>query len=128
MTVTVRRAEPSDETAVRRVCNGANLTIPSSLPALLADGTVLVADAGTVVGALVARPRDDGCHVEAIAVTRGRRGQGIGSALLDRARATADGPVTARFRPRLRPFYESAGFRVASVAGEDRLRGVARPG
>lgn len=82
-------------------------------------GTVLVAEAdGRVVGALVL----DGGHVEAVAVRRSRRGQGVGTALVGAAAARA-GRLTADFDPRVAPFYESLGFAVTE-RGDGRLRGV----
>lgn len=126
--------------AVRRTLNGGNLTVPDDLSALVARGTVTVAVAESVIGTLVARPGgvvpptdtataerwtdDRGHHVEAIAVTRGRQGNGVGTALLDRLIATTDGPVTARFRPAVRPFYEAAGFDIRADDRTDRLYGV----
>ncbi len=123
MAVEIRPAVEADETAVRRVLNGANLTVPETLGT--PSQAVFVAETQTLVGSLVASVREADCHVEAIAVTRNRRGQGIGSALLARLVAVTDRPVTARFRPALGPFYESAGFEVTTT-DNDRLRGVCR--
>lgn len=72
------------------------------------------------------RGRRGSTHVEAIAVRPGRRGQGIGTALIE-AVADRRGSLTAEFDPRARPFYESLGFEVEPVADErpenERLRG-----
>ena len=57
----------------------------------------------------------DGAHVAAVAVRRRRRGQGIGSRLVRRVADRTDGPVTARFRPEVRPFYDALGFRIVET-------------
>ncbi|MGQ4556415.1 GNAT family N-acetyltransferase [Halobellus sp. GM3] len=76
--------------------------------------------------------------IEQIAVHRSRRGRGIGTALVDAAAARSAGPVLARFREQVRPFYESLGFEIrpsddgdarasAAETGDDtRLYGVLR--
>lgn len=66
-------------------------------------------------------------HVDAVAVARGRRGRGIGRALVTAARSAVDAPVTTAFRPAVRPFYEALDFRVAPVPDADRLVGWASP-
>jgi ribosomal protein S18 acetylase RimI-like enzyme len=97
---------------------------------------VLVADvAGRVVGAVVLGERPawvaemvepggptDGAHVDAIAVGRSRRGQGVGTALVRTAGASVEGSLTADFAESVRPFYESLGCRIESV-GDDREPG-----
>ncbi|MEZ3145210.1 GNAT family N-acetyltransferase [Halobaculum sp. MBLA0143] len=60
-------------------------------------------------------------HVDAVAVARGRRGRGVGRALVAAARSAVDAPVTTAFRPAVRPFYEALDFRVTSVPDADRL-------
>lgn len=88
-----------------------------------------------VLGALVleppaaapgwARERGADAHVAAVAVRRRRRGQGIGTALIEAAAARAD-PLTAAFDADRRPFYEALGFDVEPVGG--RLGGIRRGG
>ncbi|MFC5367846.1 GNAT family N-acetyltransferase [Salinirubrum litoreum] len=101
-------------------------------------GSVLVADAdGRVVGAVVlgerpawvaevfagsvagddtgGRDDPDDEHVEAIAVGRSRRGQGLGTALLRAARESVVGDLTADFAASVRPFYESLDCRIETV-------------
>jgi GNAT superfamily N-acetyltransferase len=115
--VTVRAATPGDEIGVRNVLDGAALAYGDlSAP----DRTAFVAVDRRVVGALVRRDheRGGGAHVEAVAVRRARRGQGVGSALLAVAHS---GRLTADFPPRVRPFYESRGFRVTCL---DRCYGL----
>jgi GNAT superfamily N-acetyltransferase len=88
-------------------------------------------------------------HVDSVAVARGRRGDGVGTALVesavdaagaavgaadavdvapanavDAADASTDPPpLTVAFRPAVRPFYESLGFTVVSASGSERLVG-----
>jgi ribosomal protein S18 acetylase RimI-like enzyme len=93
------------------------------------DTPVLVADAGgRVVGAVVlgerpvwvaeafdaTEPTDCG-HVEAVAVGRSRRGQGLGTTLMRAARESVGGDLTADFAESVRPFYESLGCRIERV-------------
>lgn len=86
-----------------------------------------------VVGACVLRRSGEGpVGIEQIAVHRSRRGRGIGAALVEAAATRTDGPLVARFRGAVRPFYESLGFAIdapaggGSDAGSDRLRGTLR--
>ena len=131
--IAIRSADPHDALDVRRVVDGALLDVPDDLKDRIRAGDVLVAvddaddadDAdGPVVGALVL----DGSHVEAVAVRRRRRGDGIGSDLVEAAAGRVDGALSADFRAGIRPFYESLGFDIEGVAeedggGTDRLRG-----
>jgi GNAT superfamily N-acetyltransferase len=66
--------------------------------------------------------RDDTAHIDAIAVRRRRRDQGVGSALVQAA-AERWPRLTAEFDADHRPFYESLGFDVRVVGG-GRFRGV----
>ncbi|MFC3477782.1 GNAT family N-acetyltransferase [Halobacterium litoreum] len=106
-----------------RVLDGAMLEISASVVEDRIDaGTVLVADDDNrIVGALVAMPREEGAHVEAIAVRRRRRGRGIGSRLVAAA-ADRWTPLTADFDPPVKPFYEKLGFDCERRG--DRYRGV----
>ena len=127
--VTVRAATLDELASVLGVFDGAALeTDADRVRAGIERGDVLVAmpdaptdtdDTGsrTLVGALVL----DGDEIANIAVRRRRRGQGIGTALVeaaadrrDRLVAECDAGVTA--------FYEALGFAVEPV-GEDRYRG-----
>ncbi|MFB6266775.1 MAG: GNAT family N-acetyltransferase [Halodesulfurarchaeum sp.] len=119
--MTVRLARPDDLRLVMTVLDGANLAMDvETVRRRLRRGRVLVAVEGTIVGALVTVPRDRGAHIEAIAVRRRRRGQGLGTSLV-RAAAERWGRLTARFDPAVRPFYASAGFEIAESG--DRLHG-----
>lgn len=117
--VSVRRAGADDVVPVLRVLHGALLDIESDRvrEAVAAGEVLVVEDDGFVVGALV---RDDS-HVEAVAIRRERRKQGLGSALVEVAGADADGELSADFRAGLRGFWESLGFVVESRG--DRLWG-----
>ncbi|MFB6106461.1 MAG: GNAT family N-acetyltransferase [Halobacteriaceae archaeon] len=121
----VRTAGDDDVVPAMRVLDGSLLDVDAAtVRRRLEDGTALVAADGLVRGVLVGARRDDGVHVEALAVRRPDRRRGYGSALLDVAAGRWD-RVTARFRPEVRGFYEAAGFRVEAVGdGRERLRGV----
>jgi len=120
--VAVREARPDERVAVRRVIDAAMLE-PGDVAGAIERGDALVAVAEErVVGALVLDPREVGGHVAAVAVSRSRRGQGIGAALVAAAAERAD-RLTAEFDPDVRPFYESLGFAVESLES-GRLRGT----
>lgn len=121
----VRKAREGELPAVMGVLDGANLAIDAETVADRLEEDVLVAVEGDrVLGACVLTPEARGAHVEAVAVRRRRRGQGIGSALLEAA-TERRGRLTAEFDAADRPFYESLGFDVTAVAGEPgRFRGV----
>ena len=120
--VTVEPATPDDRLDVLRILDAARLeTDADAVTDRIAAGDALVARSARtdgVVGALVAvRPDPDRLHVDAAAVRRPRRGEGIGSALVAAAvRRAARDPavavVTATFDPGLRAFYEGLGFAV----------------
>ncbi|MFB6122102.1 MAG: GNAT family N-acetyltransferase [Haloferacaceae archaeon] len=118
MSPTVRGAVPDDRVAVARVVDAAMLERGRDVADAIDAGDVLAAAAdGTVVGALVL----DGDRIDAVAVRRRRRGQGVGTALVEAA-LDRRGRLTADFDPRVRPFYESLGFDVERRDG--RLWGV----
>lgn len=128
MNVEIRDAAADDRLGVRRVLDAAMLDVRDDLRERIESGDVLVASDDTpILGALVLAPEDeseDECaHVDAVAVRRARRGQGIGSALV-RAAADRRAPLTAEFDPSVRPFYESLGFEISQVEADgNRLRG-----
>ena len=154
MTHTVREATDDDADSVVRLLDAAMLSFDREQVRRRVDaGDVLVAvvrgynreerRAGgsasndeRVVGACVLGCDPTGAtEIEHLAVHQSRRGRGIGTALVDAAATQADGPLVARFRERVRPFYESLGFEIDAVAGgetpsttesddPDRLRGV----
>ena len=123
----IRPATPADHLDVRRVLDAGVLQVPTDLAAR----TVLVAvesdtpaadGESPVLGALVV----DGERITAVGVRPRRRGQGIGTALVEAA-ARRRARLTAQFDPSVRPFWASLGFTIEPVDGrEDRLRGVRR--
>ena len=116
--VAVREARSDERPAVLGVLDGAMLETDR-----LDGSTLLVAVAGDrVLGALVLA----GDHVDAVAVRRSRRGQGIGPALVEAAAARRE-RLVAEFREGVRPFYESLGFEVEPTVEVGRFRGVREP-
>lgn len=117
---TVRRATSGDRAAIRNVVDGADLSLDAGvLDAALDREAVYVAvsAAGTVLGSLVC----DGTEIVAVAVRPGRRGQRIGSALVEAAVADHD-RLVAEFNPAVRPFWESVEFEIEPLE-TGRLRG-----
>lgn len=121
--VVLRRGDNDDVVAAMRVLQGALLDIDGSTVRDAApEGELLLAEAGDwVVGALVLR---DG-HVEGVAVRRERRGQGIGSALVEAAVLDEGSTVTADFRAGVRGFWKDLGFEVEQEGS--RFWGVRTP-
>ena len=147
----VRPADPADRAAVANVLDGAALAhedlavrlrdgdafvFEAGGPVLGAlvlagvgeasgtGGDTTAAVSGTDVGAVAssadaaeAGPR----RIQAIAVRPGRRGQGIGTALVEAAARAVD-RLVAEFDEDLRPFYEHVGFEVEPLA-DGRYRG-----
>ena len=119
----IRDATVRDLPDVMNVLDGAVLRADAAaVRGHIADDEVLVAvaeaDAERVLGALVL----DGTHIDAVAVRRRRRGQGIGTALVEAA-ADRRGRLTAAFDADLRPFYETLGFTVEQTDEPGRLWG-----
>ena len=105
-------ADAGDLVAIMNVFDGADLAVSAAaVERAIAADRVLVARsaAGTVIGALLAEPADSALRIAAVAVRQGRRGQGIGTALVEAAAARWT-PVRARFDPAVWPFYRSLGF------------------
>jgi sulfur carrier protein ThiS/predicted N-acetyltransferase YhbS len=121
--IAVRVATPEDHLDAMRVLDGAALaTDAGAVRARLDDGGVLVAVAdGSVVGALVL----DGDRVTAVAVRRRRRGQGVGTALVEAARRRR-GCLVAAFDADVSPFYSSLGFDIERV-DDGRFEGTLQP-
>ncbi len=131
--IVIRTATADDELAVRRVIDGAMLEVPQSLTNLLESEQALVAVADRVVGVLVLvrpaaadvptlAPTDEASHIASVAVRRRRRGSGIGAALVRTAAERVSVPLTAEFRPSVRPFYESLGFDIRETCVGDSER------
>ncbi len=121
----VREATVSDLPDVMNVLDGAALAVDAAtVRDRTVDGAVLVAvsaDGQRVLGALVL----DGEHIDAVAVRRRRRGQGIGTALVETA-SERRGRLTADFDADLRPFYEGLGFDIEAADEPGRLWGQRR--
>lgn len=130
--VTVREATADELASVLGILDGAALeTDAGRVRTRIERGDVLVAvpdesrtrsgAAGTgretPVGALVL----DGDEVANVAVRRRRRGQGVGTTLVEAA-ATRRDHLVAEFDADAKPFYESLEFTVETVS-EERYRG-----
>ena len=118
--MTVRLATTADHLPVLRIVNGAMLEIDAEeLTGKIDAGDVLVAvEEDRVLGAAVLEPKKTTTHIEAIAVRRARRGQGIGRELVAFA-AERFGTLTAACHPKVRPFYESLGFAIEERVADD---------
>ena len=126
--VRVREARPDEQDAVAAVLDAAMLRTDSLGSALDRDDVLVAVAEERVLGALVLLQEEDADgehrHVDAVAVRPNRRGQGIGSALVDAAlaRCGPDERLTAAFDADVRPFYESLGFDIEER--DDRLFGL----
>ncbi len=111
----IRPAAVGEYVTIRSILEAALLEVETGL---LRRSSVLVAvEDGRILGALALR----GSEIEAIAVRPGRRGQGIGAALI--REATGRRPrLTAGFDPSVRPFYTALGFEIVQEDG--RCRGI----
>jgi GNAT superfamily N-acetyltransferase len=122
--VSVREVTEADLAAVIGILDAAMLqTDRERLRKRIAAGSVLVAcsreaQADIVLGTLVL----DGSEITAIAVRPRRRGQGIGTRLVDEAAKCCDGLV-ASFDPRVREFWAGLGFEIERGENTERLRG-----
>lgn len=131
----VRAARDGELPAVMTVLDAAMLaTSADRVREAAAAGDVLAAvEPGRVLGALVldpGRPSSDapttGARIEAVAVRRRRRGQGIGTALVGAA-ADRHGALVAGFDEGVRPFWSSLGFEVAPAGEPGRFVGTLDP-
>lgn len=99
--------------AARSICNAAMLDLceaPTWLVAVEED---------RVLGALAL----DRNEIVAVAVRPGRRGQGVGTALVEAA-AESRPQLSARFDDRVYAFYEALGFEPEPTEESERYRGV----
>lgn len=130
----VREATQADRLDVRRVLDAAMLEVREDLSERIDSGDVLVAtEDDSILGAFVlvrgseapgvrAANAGSGAHIDAVAVRRARRAQGVGTALVQRA-IEREGNLTAEFDAGVRPFYESLDFEISPVEGTDRFHG-----
>lgn len=118
-TTTIRRAAPSDLPAIMNVIDGGFLAIDADTVRARIPHDVLVAvEDDRILGTIVL----DGNHIDAVAVRRRRREQGIGRSLIEAA-GSQRGTITATFRPEVSPFYASLGFEIEQTS-ETRCLGV----
>jgi len=75
-----------------------------------------------VLGVLVL----DGEEITAVAVRRRRRGQGIGTGLVEAASERRE-RLVAEFDGEVRPFWAAVGFEIEPVEEAGRFRGVVAP-
>jgi GNAT superfamily N-acetyltransferase len=118
--MTVRPATAADRLTVLQIVNGAMLEIDAAeVERKIEVGSVLVAEEeDRLLGAAVLDAESRPTHIDAIAVRRARRGQGIGSELVAAA-VEREGVLTADFAPRVRAFYESLGFDIEGIEERD---------
>lgn len=112
----VREASPDAQLAVRNVLDGAMLAVENVSERIEAGDVLVAVEESRVLGAVVLDPRESATHVVAVAVRPGRRGRGIGSALVTTA-ADRRGRLTAAFDERVRPFYEALDFDIEERDG-----------
>lgn len=128
----VREATDEDVVDIHRLTDAALLAIDHEtvVAAIDRDDALVATAEGRVVGTVVLSPQERGAHVDAIAVHRRRRGQGIGRALIRNA-ADRHGRLTADFRPEVEPFWRSLDFSIerrdGRLWGEYRTKNTHRP-
>ncbi|MXR50984.1 GNAT family N-acetyltransferase [Halovenus sp. WSH3] len=116
----VREAAPPEYTELLSILDAAALRTDSDrIRAAIDRGAVLVAlpdrPDGTdapILGTLVL----DGATIRAIAVRPGRRGQGVGRALVAHAQQSSQ-RLIAECDPGVRPFWEAVGFTITDESG-----------
>lgn len=124
----VRPATTDDRVGIRNVLDAGLLEIDTTaLRAAIPNGRVLVAAESKVgekespiLGALVV----DENEIDAVSVRPGRRGQGVGTRLVETA-LDRHGDLEVAFDERVRPFWESLDVSIDSVDG-DRYCGTLR--
>jgi GNAT superfamily N-acetyltransferase len=121
--IRVRPASADERGDLTAILDAAALeTDPETIRESVAADRALVAVVdGRVLGGVVAVPAREGVQIDAIAVRPGRRGQGIGRALVEAVCDRHD-RVIAELDRKVRPFYEKLGFEIERV-GEGRFRG-----
>ncbi|WP_336360551.1 GNAT family N-acetyltransferase [Haladaptatus sp. ZSTT2] len=118
----VRPGTVEELPTVMTILDGAMLEIDAATVREKCDTreALVAVEDGRLLGALVR----SGGHIDAVAVRRARRGQGIGRRLVEAA--LEDVPrLDAEFDTKNRPFYAKLGFDIEALGG-GRFRGVRR--
>lgn len=117
----VRPARPAELPSVMGVLDGALLAVEAEAveKCIYADRVLVAVEGDRVLGACVLADNE----IDAIAVRRKRRGQGIGTRLVESATERVEGELLAAFDERVRPFYESLGFVIEPTTESSRFRG-----
>ncbi|WP_332897646.1 GNAT family N-acetyltransferase [Haladaptatus sp. CMSO5] len=118
----VRPATVEELPTVMTILDGAMLEIDAATVREKCDTreALVAVEGGRLLGALVR----SGGHIDAVAVRRARRGQGIGRTLVEAASEDVD-QIEAEFDAKNRPFYEKLNFDIEELE-EGRFRGVRR--
>lgn len=125
--IEIRTAEEPELPTVLSILDAAMLEADVGVVRDRLGGGVLVAvEADRILGTCVIEVDPVPSEVAAIAVRPRRRGQGIGTVLIDAA-LDRWGDLVAEFDENARPFYASLGFEIEQL-GDGRCRGVRRPG
>lgn len=139
MTPSIRHGNPEDLVDVMRLFDGALLETDADRVSQQLTGDrgciLLAASDGRSVGAIALINAEetvedvvwpDSVYISAIAVSKSRRGQGIGRSLIEAAVDWASPrPLSATFDERVRPFYTACEFAIEEREG--RLWGIRRP-
>lgn len=119
----VRTATQEDVVDISNVLDGALLDVEmTTLRSAIDDRSVLLAVTSEedtderVVGVVVLVENE----IVALAVRRRRRGQGIGTTLVQESAKSRD-VLTAEFDERVRPFWGSLGFTITPIEDTDRF-------
>lgn len=119
----VRTATASELPTVLSILDAAMLqTDASAVRRRIEDAVLVAVEEGRILGACVVESERTPAEVVAIAVRPGRRGQGIGTALLETATGRW-GRLAVEFDDGARPFYAALGFEIETVEA-GRCRGV----
>lgn len=114
----IRGAASDELQTVRSIFDVAMLRVPD-LPTMQ---LLVAAESDRILGGAAVDLDGDRGQIRAIAVRPRRRGQGIGTAIVEEAIERWD-PVVATFDERVSPFYETLDFEIEPT-GDGRRRGV----